>query len=243
MPMFLLKEWHENHYGPIIANKTLIVSHGGNCARFTFSELDSKMNVDEPGHLQGRREEADTLLAFHASNVAGNVMVRSSDTDVLVILLGMIGRCMKSGTPSTRVFMDCGSGNSRPYIDVSRIATVLEEKQDGLATAIPALHAFTGCDFTAAFYRKGKVKPLEILENDTEGTFIELFSGMSSTDEPNHMKAEEFVCSLYGKKDVNDVNTARYSKLLLMTGKINQVIIHGELTYVQSSHLVLCQVR
>ncbi|XP_041362193.1 uncharacterized protein LOC121378189 [Gigantopelta aegis] len=216
----LLKEWQEDHYGPILDKKTLVVSHGGNCSRFIFSDLNSKMNVENPGHLQGKHEEADTLLAFHASNVDGNVMVRASDTDVLVILLGMIGRRMKSNMSSNWIIMDCGSGNNRRYIDVSCIAAALEAKQDGLAAAMPGLHAFTGCNYTAAFYRK--VKPLEILEKDAEGTFIEFFDSMTSREEPNQMKAEEFVCSLYGVKDVKDVNEARYAKLLLMTGKINQ---------------------
>ena len=54
--MFLLKEWQRNHYGPVLAKKT----------------------VTNPDHLQGRHEETDTLIAFHASRVAGNVMVRAS---------------------------------------------------------------------------------------------------------------------------------------------------------------------
>ena len=76
---FLLKEWQEDHYGPILANKTLILSHGGNCLQLTFNELDWKMHVGHPAHLQGSHEEADTLLAFHASSVAGNAMIRASD--------------------------------------------------------------------------------------------------------------------------------------------------------------------
>ena len=53
-------------------------------------------------------------------------------------------------------------------IDVSSIATALESKQKGLAAAMPGHHAFTGSDFTTAFYRKGKIKPLEVLERKTQ---------------------------------------------------------------------------
>ena len=37
-------------------------------------------------------EEADTKIAFHACNITepNNIVVRSSDTDVLIILLGNI---------------------------------------------------------------------------------------------------------------------------------------------------------
>ena len=226
LAIFLLKEWQGRQYGEILGKKILIVSHGGNCTRFTFSESDSKMIVEHPDHLQGRHEEADTLLAFHVSKVTGIAVIRASDTDVLVILLGMLGRHLQSETSYSRIIMDCGSGNDRRHIDVGSIATALEAKQNGLAAAMPGLHAFTGCDFTAAFYRKGKTKPLELLEKDTEGTLIQFFISMASKEEPNHEKAEEFVCSLYGMKmtgDLTGVNEARHAKLRQMTGRMNQV--------------------
>ena len=52
----------------------------------------------------------------------------------------------------------------------------------GLATAMPGFHAFTSSDFTTAFYRKGKINPLEVLEKDTEGTLIQFFSILVSEE-------------------------------------------------------------
>ncbi|CAL4180456.1 unnamed protein product, partial [Meganyctiphanes norvegica] len=220
---FLLKEWQKDQYGPILDNKTLFVSYGGNCVHLTFNELEVKIVVEHPDHLQGSHEEADTLLAFHAANSNGNIVVRASDTDVMVILLGMLGRHMENHRETSYqcIILDCGSGNTRQHIDVSKIASVLESTQKGLAAVLPGLHAFTDCDFTTAFYRKGKVKPLEVLQKDTAGTLIKLFSKLSSDEDPLQSKAEEFICSLYGMKDgINTVNEARYAKLLQMTGKI-----------------------
>lgn len=113
----------------------------------------------------------------------------------------------------------------RRHINLSSIATALELTQKGLVSAMPGLHAFTGCDFTTLFKKKrGKVKPLQVLQKDTEGTLIKLFSKLSCRDEPDQTKAEEFICSLYGKKgSVKDFNKARYAKLLQMIGKTNQV--------------------
>ena len=71
--------------------------------------------------------------------------------------------------------------NSRRHIDVISIANALEAKQMGLAAPMTGLHAFTGSDFTTAFYMKGKFKPREVLENDTEGTLIQFFSRRMST--------------------------------------------------------------
>ena len=112
LAMFLLKEWQEDHYGAILAIKTLILSHGGNCLQLTFNEPNWKMHVGQP--LNGSHEVADTLLAFHASIVAGNAVIRASDTDVLVILPGIIGKHMtcQRHTAYYRIIMDCGSGNN-----------------------------------------------------------------------------------------------------------------------------------
>ena len=107
--------------------------------------------------------------------------------------------------------MNCGSGNGCRHIDVSSIANALKAKQNRLAAAMTGLHAFTGFDFTTAFYMKGKINPLEVLERDTEGTLIQFFSRLISEDQPEPSKVEEFICSFYGMKGyVKDVNEARH---------------------------------
>ena len=113
---------------------------------------------------------------YRNSSISGNsgifdgepCLLPQTDTDVLVILLGMIGRHLTSQRPTAYscITMDCGSVNSRRHIDVISIANALEAKQKGLAAVMPGLHAFTGSDFPTAFYMKGKIKPLEVLEND-----------------------------------------------------------------------------
>ena len=64
-------------------------------------------------------------------------------------------------------------------MDVSNIGSALESEQVGLAAALPAMYALTGCDYTLAFCRKCKVKPLDILKNDTEGAFVQFSCYMS----------------------------------------------------------------
>lgn len=128
-------------------------------------------------------------------------------------------------TSYSRIIMDCGSGNSRRHIDASSIASTLESNQEGLASALSGLHAFTRSDFTAAFYRNGKMKPLEVLKKDTEGSLIQFFSRLDFKNEPDQTKAEEFICSLYGMKGVKKVDEARHVQLCQMTGKINQVAL------------------
>lgn len=48
--------------------------------------------IHQQENLQGHHEEADTLVALHVSTAHGNIIVRLSDTDILVIMLGLPGR-------------------------------------------------------------------------------------------------------------------------------------------------------
>ena len=113
---------------------------------------------ENPNSYQGVHEEADTLIAFHSSQIVGNIMVRSSDTDVLVILIGMMGKHISAGESKTyeKIILDCGSGNTRRLVDVNTICVNLEEVCNGLTRAVPSFHAFTGTDYTCPFYGKEK---------------------------------------------------------------------------------------
>ena len=131
----------------------MFASYGGECFQFIPDE-HNHVTQSSPAQLQGDHEEADTLIAFHVTNItSSNVLVRASDTDVLVILIGALWQQRREVRSLANIIMDCGMGNSRRYINVTNIADVLEECKPGLPRALPGYHAFTGCDFTSAFYR------------------------------------------------------------------------------------------
>ena len=101
--------------------------------------------ITEPVNLQSRHEEADTLVAFHAKQAPeGNILIRSTDTDVLVILLGLAGRSRESN-----IILDYGSRNHRRCIVVSKIAAILNEKQAGMTEALLDMHALTAAAVTS----------------------------------------------------------------------------------------------
>ena len=105
---------------------------------------DHDLVITEPDYIQSRHEEADTPVAFHANQAhEGSILVRSTDTDVLVILIWLAGRSRGCNS-----ILDYGSGNHRRYIAVPNIAAILNEKQDGMTEALLGMHALTGCDFT-----------------------------------------------------------------------------------------------
>jgi len=74
------------------------------------------------------------------------------------------------------------------------------------------------------FFRKGKVKPFEIMKKEETGQFVDLFIGMGNIVEGVDVDvASEFVCQMYAQSKTKDVDEARYKKLLDMTGKLDQV--------------------
>ena len=129
------------------------------------------LEIEVPQHLQCQHEEADTLLAFHANNISsGNILVSSSDTDVLIILFGLSGR-----SEGMTTILDYGSGNHRRYIAV---AAILKEKKHGITGALIGFHALTGCDFPSCFFRKGKVRSFQWLEEELD--FIMALKSLTS---------------------------------------------------------------
>ena len=91
-------------------------------------------------------------MAFHAYKIGGRVVVRSSDTDVVVILIALAAKMPET----SRIVMDFGSGNNRRLINVTGIfQESCEKKQNGLSEALIGFHAVIGCDFTSTVYRKG----------------------------------------------------------------------------------------
>jgi len=79
------------------------------------------------------------------------------------------------------------------------------------SSAVLGLHAFTGCDSVSSFKGKGKVKPLALMEKDTD--FITVFEelGTSWDMRDDLMQGlERFVCQLYGQ-DTDSVNDARHN--------------------------------
>ncbi len=174
----------------------MYISHGGTCMKMKNKE--ELLETEKPNHLQCQHEEADTLLAFHTNSISsGTILVRSTDTDVLIILLGLAGR-----SEGINIILDYGSGNHRRYIGVSKLAATLEEKvycMPGMTEALIGLHALTGCDFTSCFFRKGKVRPFQRLEADPEHI---LALQSLTTEEVDILGVTSFVCLLYGLKNI-----------------------------------------
>ena len=115
-----------------------------------------------------------------------NVVVRTVHTDVVVIALGYFHQL-----EDKRIWVE--SKNSLRYIIIKQLFDQLGEL---LFKALSFYHAFTGCDYTSSFNRKG-----------FQETFLNL---LHSEDIPDDMKSiiKSFVCQLFGRKTTNSVDQA-----------------------------------
>ena len=119
------------------------------------------MICEEVERLYCTHEEADSRMFFHLSTVpsTSKVVIRTTYTDCLIIALG----CKHLYNPALKIWLEVGlqSNNTQRFIDVNGLYSQLGED---LCKSLSAYHALRGCDYTASFCRKGKVKPLKLLE-------------------------------------------------------------------------------
>ncbi len=171
-------------------------------------------HTDEIEELNSSQEEADTRLVLHclhhASHLSENntIVVRSPDTDVFVLLLRF------TQLVKQRVLFDTGVGNKRRLLDIHGI---IAEVGTQLCLALPALHAFIGCDSTSAFVRRGKVTPLKLLQKHPEFTDTFMQLGLSPSVEPQLFEdLEHFVCLMYRSTStsITDINKLRMELFL-----------------------------
>lgn len=112
----------------------------------------------EISSLHNTHEEADCKMIFHLSRIKeGNIVIKSADIDVLILLLGNI-ELIKA---NIWMMVDRISRNDLRMINVGTIAAKLGLK---LAKCLPAFDALTGSDYTAAFHKVGKIKPFKLLD-------------------------------------------------------------------------------
>ena len=192
--LFLLENWNDDDYLTLFQDKTLFANYNDTC--FKYFVVDGHVNRFEAGHLYSTREEADSRMFFHLTDVPtpSNVVIRTADTDCLVIGLG----CKPLYDASLKIWLEVGlrSKNTLRYINLNQLHESLGET---LCNSLPAYHAFTGCDYTSSFCRKGKVKPFKMLQQDTDAqrAFFQLGTEMNISE--NTIAAiQKYTCFMYG---------------------------------------------
>jgi len=101
-------------------------------------------------------EEADMRMCIHIQDSiekgARVILVRTVDTDVIVILAGIFFE-LRYAFPGVEIWVAFGSGKCFRYLHVNRICYNIGVHK---YKALPFFHAFTGCDTTSQFHGKAK---------------------------------------------------------------------------------------
>ena len=157
---FVFKEFEDQIYSPIIGTKVF----------YCYFVVDGTLKVEIEDAMYGCHSEADTRVMLHAKHAdqyqGGNIVIRVNDTNIAVICATNAKHLERS-----RIWIDAGynKDNSRAYIDMTTLSKDIKNIE-----ALAAIYAFTGCDYSPSFHRKGKVTRMKLM--DRYPKFVEVFS-------------------------------------------------------------------
>ena len=85
---YLLASWNDDYFADILGEKVIFANLRDTC--YIYQVVNDKMSVNEFEHLYSTHDEADSRILFHlnwCSSMYGvsNVVIRASDTDILII--------------------------------------------------------------------------------------------------------------------------------------------------------------
>ncbi|KAH9635594.1 hypothetical protein HF086_012263 [Spodoptera exigua] len=206
---FLADYWENDRLTTIIQNKKIFLTVDHQCYSYEVQENSVKklkkliMNVITKRQIQG------LFFMLLKAKPGSRILIKASDTDVLIILLGNIHKLMESEFWLASSATKKSNNQSVDCINCTDLALKLGIK---LCQSLPAFHAFTGCDYTAAFYNKGKVKPFQLfLKNEKYQTVFASLTDAADIFIDEKMKiVQEFTASMYGIQNCTNVNDARY---------------------------------
>ena len=119
-----------------------------------------QVEVNEIFEYYSNQEETDTRVVLYLNYIqtlgCASVVIRTPDTDILMILL------LHAHRYSLTIIVDIGYGKNRQKINVSFLAKKMGEKYYSMLTGF---YVFTGEDVTSSFEGKGKLGPLKKLKN------------------------------------------------------------------------------
>ena len=146
---FLLTSWEEDSYAPLFGNRDIYFVCEDHC---TLLRTPDGLTVESQlqSFLSSSKEEADGKIILHcffAAQTSDELLVRSPDTDVFLLLLHFAEQIKK------QLHFETGYGQQHKIIDMTTLSDVHKLESD----AILGLHAFTGCDTTSAFLKRGNL--------------------------------------------------------------------------------------
>ncbi|KAJ8415665.1 hypothetical protein AAFF_G00402220 [Aldrovandia affinis] len=170
----------------------------------------SNRTINLAGVAPCSHEEADTRIFVHARHAteAGSkvIMVKASDTDVVVIAVSVLQALQELGLQ--QLWVAFGQGQHLRWVPVHDLCCTLAEKSKGMLF----FHAFTGCDVISAFRGKGKKSAWQTWDvcDEASGVFSKLSQYPPVVDDEDLKTLEKFVVMMYDRSSTAEgVDDAR----------------------------------
>ncbi|CAH1100730.1 unnamed protein product [Psylliodes chrysocephalus] len=158
---FFINHWSTDDMAPLIGNKTIYLSLN---EYYCYWVEDNKVIMTKDDLLSCKEhEEADSRIIYHICQISfeADVVIRCSDSDILVILLGNMDHL----SASLKLWINMGVGNHQRYVNINDMYNILGST---ISKALPGFHTMTGYDYTPAVFRKSKLKPFKLLKESVD---------------------------------------------------------------------------
>ena len=199
-----VKEWATKGYCNLLGSKVLLANDQQDC--YQIKNQRGEMQCTLLPDYRCNHEEADTRMFFHALKCAQSghrsIVIKSSDTDVEVLALH------HSAEIPARLYLCSGTSQRERFVDVCAVS---ENLGNDICKALVGMHSLTGYDTTSAFVGKGKKRGFDLIHKREEFIVLMHQLGENFNLEESIVKAcQKFVCALYGRGNVKEVNEVRY---------------------------------
>ncbi len=199
-------------------------------SRFFATSGIAVINIGTSQCMQScNHEEADTRMLVHLQdalrNGATTCLVRTVDTDVVVVLIGKF-HAFISNHPAADLWVAFGTRKSFMYLHINTICNALGREK---SMALPIFHSFTGCDTTSGFFGKGKKSAWDAWKSYPEVTqafvYVVTHPHIMLTVEDQHFKRlERFCIVLYHKTSNLESVTQSRRELFCQKNKTMETI-------------------
>ena len=153
------------------------------------------------------------MHAHHAARKYQSLVFVADDTGVFIICLSL------SSSIHSNIYVRRGTKSRVRLVDITKLSEALGSE---VCAALPGLHSWTGCDTVSALANQGKMKALNIVQQNPKyrGAFSSL--GDAWTLAPDVFKhIQEFTCQLYCRNTkIVEVNDLRYQMFCAKKGDI-----------------------
>ena len=150
-------------------------------------------------------EEADTRMLLHAKHCGGTVILKTVDTDVVVIAAACF-----TDTGLEKLWIEIGVGQHKRYIAIHHLVET-DPLNAEVCSVLPFFHAATGCDTVSSLLGIGKKMAWKVFIKHLE-YFTELFSPFSCMSSQAQLATiQHFFIALFSPIfEGNDIDECRY---------------------------------